>query len=125
TVDADWRITSWNPGAERLFGHRAKDVIGTGVDRLLTEDEVAEELPHRHRALAGETAESFETRRRSRGGELIDVSITMSALRDASGEVTGVSAIARDISERRRIESKLEHLASHDALTGLYNRRRF
>jgi PAS domain S-box-containing protein len=67
----------------------------------------------------------WETVRRRRDGELIDVSIALSPIRDANGMVRGVSVIARDVTERRRFESQLRYLAEHDALTGLANRRRF
>jgi diguanylate cyclase (GGDEF)-like protein/PAS domain S-box-containing protein len=125
TFDLGWQITSWNPAAEKLFGYEAAAVLGRSVDELLTDDEITEEIPHRLRALADQTADPLDTARHRRTGEMVDVSITMSAVHDAHDEVIGISAIARDISERRRTEGKLQYLASHDALTDLYNRPRF
>ena len=73
----------------------------------------------------GEAVEHFETRRRRRDGSLVDVSLALSAVRNPDGSLLAISAIARDITERKRFEDELQRLADHDPLTGLLNRRRF
>ena len=125
TLTRDGRITSWNPAAERLFGWTEAEALGKVSARLLPAvDAVAD-----HQVLASvfddAPIDQWETVRRRKDGATIPVSAVLSPVRDHSGEVTGVSVIARDVTERRRFEDQLRHLAEHDALTGLYNRRRF
>jgi PAS domain S-box-containing protein len=106
----DGTIVSWNDGATRIFGYTADEAIGKPVTILwppgLKDDEHAE---HRilDRLKAGGHIEHFETLRRCKDGRDIDVSITMSPVRDASGNVIGASKVARDISDRKRAEEAL------------------
>ncbi|MFL5870626.1 MAG: EAL domain-containing protein [Solirubrobacterales bacterium] len=118
-------ITSWNRGAAKLFGYTAKEAIGADVGMLIPPELRAEYDEIVERLIRGETVEPFETRRRKRDGSLVDVSLGMSPVGDADGEMVAISIIARDVTERKRFEAQLKRLADHDPLTGLFNRRRF
>ena len=100
-------ITSWNKGAERLFGYRAEEIIGQSVSRLIPEERLEEEMQILARLGRGERIDHYETVRRRKDGRLIHVSLTVSPIRDGSGRLIGVSKIARDITERREAEEKL------------------
>ena len=100
----DGVVTSWNVGAERLFGYRAEEMIGQPILRLLPEDRHEEEYAILERLRRGERVDPFETVRRAKDGRLLDMSITVSPLRDARGRIIGASKIARDITERKRAE---------------------
>jgi PAS domain S-box-containing protein len=101
----DGVITSWNKGAERLFGYTAEEAIGRKiVDLVIPEDRQEEETNILARLAHGENVDHFETVRRRKDGRLIDVSLTISPLRDANSRITGASKIARDIGERKRTE---------------------
>jgi PAS domain S-box-containing protein len=98
----DGIITSWNQGAERLFGYMAEEAIGKPVTMLIPEDRLDEEPGILRRIRNGERIDHYETVRRRRDGSMIDISITVSPVRDADGKVIGASKIARDISETKR-----------------------
>ncbi|MEF0943729.1 PAS domain S-box protein [Rhizobium sp. BR 362] len=95
-------ITSWNRGAERLFGFEAKEAIGLPITILIPDDRLHEETTIIGRIRAGERVDHYETVRRRKDGRLVDVSLTVSPIRDADGMIIGASKIARDISERKR-----------------------
>ncbi|MGO9107989.1 MAG: PAS domain S-box protein, partial [Thermoguttaceae bacterium] len=100
----DGVITTWNVGAERLFGYTAEEVVGKPVSILVPPDH-PDEMPQLLRRVGqGESVEHYETVRRRKDGELINVSLTLSPVRDASGRVVSASTIARDITERKRAE---------------------
>jgi PAS domain S-box-containing protein len=99
-------ITSWNKAAERLFGYSAAEAIGKSVTMLIPDDRQQEEVMILSRLREGHRVEHFETVRRAKNGRLIDISLTISPVRDESGKVIGASKIARDISERRRLEAQ-------------------
>ncbi|HEY9154413.1 MAG TPA: PAS domain S-box protein, partial [Opitutaceae bacterium] len=101
-------ITSWNRAAERLFGYTAHEAIGKPITMLMRAKEAAEEPNILARIARGEKIEHHETTRVRKNGELVQVSLTISAIRDASGKVTGASKIARDITEKKQIESDLD-----------------
>jgi PAS domain S-box-containing protein len=104
----DGTITSWNRGAERLFGYRSEEAIGKPIS-ILVPDELGGEMPMIREKLSGDrTVEHFETKRRTKDGRTIDVSLTISPIRDADGAVVGSSSIGRDVSERRRAEEERE-----------------
>src|SRR5829696_1285132 len=125
STDAHGRVTSWNPGAERLYGYSAQEMIGRPLDTLHPAG--LDDPPHRlwRRAQSGETVSGFETRRVTKDGDTVDVAITASPVRDSEGELVGISQIVRDMTERRRMEQTLLRYADEDGLTGLFNRRRF
>ncbi|HKP71584.1 MAG TPA: PAS domain S-box protein, partial [Pyrinomonadaceae bacterium] len=97
-------ITSWNKGAERIFGYEAAEVIGKPVTILIPEDHPDEEPSILRRLRAGERIEHYETVRVRKDGSLVDISLTVSPIRSPDGHVIGASKIARDITERKRAE---------------------
>lgn len=104
--DLNGLITSWNKGAERLFGYSAEEIIGKPVATLAAPD-VLNEMPGiLEKIRRGERVEQYESRRRTKAGEIIHVSLTVSPVRDNSGRIIGASKIARDITERKRIENE-------------------
>jgi PAS domain S-box-containing protein len=100
----DGTITSWNPGAERLFGYTAAEAIGRPMLMLFPDNRVPEEAQLLARIKAGERLTNFETVRRCKDGRFIHVSVTLSPILDAGGHVVGASKIARDITEHKRAE---------------------
>jgi PAS domain S-box-containing protein len=114
----DGTITSWNPGAERLYGFKADEACGRPVrDLIIPDTHAGEEKDIIERVLAGERVDNYETQRRHRDGHLIDVSVSASAIKDAAGNTAGLSVIQRDITERKRREREL--LANVEAYTWL------
>src|SRR2546423_5373543 len=96
-------VTSWNPAAEKLFGYSAAEAIGRSITELIIPaDRLHEERDILARIGRGEAVEHFETVRRTKGGQLVHVSVTSSPVRNAAGEVIGASKVARDITEQRR-----------------------
>jgi diguanylate cyclase (GGDEF)-like protein/PAS domain S-box-containing protein len=119
----DGVITSWNEAAERLFGYRADEVLGQGMNVLIGSGD-ADDTSLLLRSIArGEPVKNVETVRTRKDGERVSVSITVSPVYDADGVITGTSTIARDITDRNRMLGELHHAALHDALTGLPNRQ--
>jgi len=108
--DLNGIITSWNYGAEKVFGYSADEMVGTSIMRLIPADRQDEEMLILGKIKDGGSMEHFETRRQTKEGKCVDVSITASPIKDASGQVVGVSKIARDITERKRAESQLKLL---------------
>lgn len=106
TKDLDGTITSWNNAAERLFGYRAAEIVGKPIMLLLPDDRQDEEAPILARLRRGERVRHYETVRRRKDGSLIDISLSVSPLREASGRVIGASTIARDITERKQAEER-------------------
>ena len=95
-------ITSWNQGAQRLFGYSADEVIGKPVTILIPTDRLDEEPAILARLQAGERVDHFETIRRRKDGTLLDISLTVSPIRNTQGKIVGASKIARDVTERKR-----------------------
>lgn len=106
----DGIITTWNAAAERLFGYTADEAVGQSVTMLIPEDRPDEEPRILARLRRGERVDHFETIRRRKDGTLVDVSLTISPVKDASGTVVGASKIGRDISERKRAERAIQAL---------------
>lgn len=107
-------ITSWNAGATRLFGYPEAEAIGQPIFMLIPPELHAEEILILSRLRVGERIEHYETVRVNQRGERLDVSLTISPLRDSSGKVIGVAKIARDITERKRIEAEREQLLKRE-----------
>jgi PAS domain S-box-containing protein len=103
----DGTIRTWNDGARRLYGYEAHEVIGKPITILLPPDRVPEEDQILERIRRGERVEHFETQRLAKDGRVIDVSLTVSPIRDSSGRVIGASKIARDITERKAAREAL------------------
>ena len=95
-------ITSWNSGAQRIFGYSASEAIGQPITLLIPEDRQSEEREIFTRIRRGERIDHFETVRQRKNGSLIVVSLTVSPVKDASGKIVGASKIARDITEQKR-----------------------
>jgi PAS domain S-box-containing protein len=100
--DLDGLIMSWNHGAQRVFGYTADEVLGRPVTILIPPERHDEELAVVERIRRGERALRYETVRRRKDGAVIDISVTVSPVKDADGRIFGVSRVARDITERRR-----------------------
>ncbi|MCM3869741.1 MAG: PAS domain S-box protein [Pyrinomonadaceae bacterium] len=102
--DLDMLVTSWNAGAERMFGYSASEMVGQSISRLIPTQRRAEEERILSYIRQGENLEHFETQRVRKDGKLIDVSVTVSPIKDAEGKVVGASKVARDITERKQME---------------------
>ena len=104
--DLTGHITSWNAGAEKLFGYAAGEMVGTTVARLLPPDRLAEEEMMARRIGQGERVPNFDTVRLAKGGRPLDVSVTASPIRNAAGSLVGASKVVHDISVRLRAEEQ-------------------
>ena len=106
----DGIVTSWNRGAEAIFGYSADEMIGRPIALLFPPDRLGEEDLILGRIRRGERVDHFETVRRRKDGRDIDVALTISPVRDSAGRIVGVSKIARDISDKKRAEAMLREL---------------
>jgi PAS domain S-box-containing protein len=100
-------ITSWNKGAERLFGYAAEEAVGQNITLIIPPERRDEERTIIEQLTRGERVDHFETVRMRKDGSLLDVSLTISPMKDASGRVVGASKLGRDITERKRAEEAL------------------
>jgi diguanylate cyclase (GGDEF)-like protein/PAS domain S-box-containing protein len=125
SVSLDDVITSWNRGAENIFGYSAEEIIGSKIFKIVPSERFNERSNILQTLLRGEKIEHFETTRVRKDGLHIYVSITISPIRDVQGEISGYSVIARDVTERRKMEEIIKHQAHHDTLTDLPNRQLF
>jgi PAS domain S-box-containing protein len=103
----DGVITSWNKGAERLFGYAAEEAIGQNILMIVPPDRRDEERAIIEQLTRGERVDHFETVRVRKDGSLLDVALTISPMRDAAGRIVGASKLAQDITERKRAEQSL------------------
>ncbi|TPI74627.1 PAS domain S-box protein [Mesorhizobium sp. B2-8-9] len=108
--DLNTMIKSWNHGAERLFGYTAEEAIGRSVTMLIPDDRQDEEPRIIERIRRGERVESYETIRRRKDGSLVPVSLTISPVRNAAGQIIGASKIARDITGTKESEQRIRML---------------
>jgi two-component system, chemotaxis family, CheB/CheR fusion protein len=122
--DLNGIITSWNSAAERLFGYSAEEVIGKSITILMPSDRQREELEILEHIGRGERVGRYETIRRRKDGSLVDISLTVSPVRDVDGNIIGASKIARDISGRKRaaeqqqlLVHELEHRVKNSLAT--------
>jgi PAS domain S-box-containing protein len=110
----DGRIVSWNASAERLFGYRADEVVGRPITLLFPPERYDEEQVILERLHRGERIEHYETVRVTKDGRRLDVSLSISPIRDGAGQIVGASKIARDVTSRKRAE---ERLATQNSVT--------
>ncbi len=108
-------ITSWNRGAERLFGYTAQEAIGQSVTMLMPPERFDEEVGILERIRRGESIDHYETVRRRKDGTLLQISLTVSPLTDRNGRIVGASKIAHDISERKQAEAEREQLLASES----------
>jgi PAS domain S-box-containing protein len=108
--DLNGIITSWNHGAELVFGYPAEEAVGRSITILIPPERLSEEDMVLSKIRRGERVEHFETIRRRKDGQLINVSVTVSPIRDQKGTIVGASKIARNITDRVEIETRLAHL---------------
>ena len=101
-------IVSWNAGAERVFGYTAEEVIGLPITIVIPPDHIHEEPTILERIRSGQRIDHYQTVRKRKDGTLIDVSLTVSPMRNAGGQIVGASKIARDISEQKRVADALK-----------------
>jgi PAS domain S-box-containing protein len=104
--DLNGVITSWNRGAQLLFGYTAEEAVGQPVTLLIPADRYEEEPFILGRIRRGESVDHYETIRRTKDGRLLDISLTVSPIKDERGEIVGASKIARDISETKRAQER-------------------
>ena len=112
-------VTSWNAGAERIFGYSPAEMIGQPISLLASPDKLDEIPPILERVKQGQYVESFETQRVRKDGRKIDVSVSVSPIKDAAGKVIGASAIARDITEHKQMTEALRE--SKERISAIVN----
>src|ERR1700681_4137008 len=117
----DGVITSWNKSAERMFGYTREEAVGQHITLIIPEDRRDEEVKIVQKLRRGERVDHFETIRVRKDGTLIDLSLTISPVKDVAGRVVGASKVARDITERKQVEQALAERArlldlSNDAI---------
>jgi len=125
TKSHDGTITSWNRGAEQLYGYSAEEAIGQPIALIEPAHRAGEQQRILETLLSGESIDNFETEAMRKDGGVLAVSLTVSPVTNATGRIVSTAIIARDTTERVRYEERLRHMADHDQLTGLLNRRRF
>jgi PAS domain S-box-containing protein len=103
-------IRSWNRGAERIFGYSAAEAIGRHISLVIPEDRLAEEDAVMARIRAGEAVSHFETVRRAKDGRRLDISLSVSPVRDSTGRIVGASKVARDVTQARQAQLEAERM---------------
>ncbi|MGC3986886.1 MAG: diguanylate cyclase [Pseudorhodoferax sp.] len=117
------RITTWNRGAQQMFGYTEAEMQGQSAVRLAPPDRRSEDAALIARVQRGESLQDYETQRMRKDGTVIDVSMAVSPVLDARGRIAGISVIARDISRHKAMEAEIRAMAFNDPLTRLPNRR--
>lgn len=118
----DGHITSWNKAAENLFGYTSGEMIGQSISKIIPIDRKFEEVKILERLNRGEKVEHYDTKRLRKDDQLIDISLTISPIRNIAGSIIGISKIARDISEQKQEEQRKNdfmNIASHELKTPL------
>jgi PAS domain S-box-containing protein len=115
TKSLDSIITSWNPGAERIFGYTAEEAIGKSIRMLIPPELQGEEDVVLAKIKSGERVDHYETTRRRKDGTPISISLTVSPIRNRAGVIVGASKIARDVSERVRLETIAASVSQENA----------
>jgi PAS domain S-box-containing protein len=103
-------ITSWNRGAEKMFGYSAEEAIGQHITLIIPPERRFEENDVLARVRRGEKVDHFETVRKAKDGRRVDISLTVSPVKDAEGQIVGASKVARDITARRQADEELQRL---------------
>lgn len=122
--DLEGKIISWNPGAEKLYGYTESEVIGSSITRIIPADKIPEFEHIMEQVKRGEKISQLETKRITKKGNILDVAVTISPIKNAEGAIIGASAIGRDITTQKREEEEVLRLAaivesSEDAIIGL------
>src|SRR5262249_39848722 len=125
TTDLDGIVTSWNRAAEALYGYPAEAVLGRPAGLLAAPEREGDERRVLQRVALGGTTAGSEPGGLASDGRSLGVALPLAPFPGEDDAPGGVSVIARDISEQKRVERELRYHAEHDGLTGLYNRRRF
>jgi two-component system, cell cycle sensor histidine kinase and response regulator CckA len=114
-------ITSWNPGAERLYGYSEAEIVGRNAEVLFPAGRRADEMAILARIVGGERVEQYQTERLRKDGNTVIVSLSLSPIADADGTIIGVASVSRDVSDRQRAEAKFRGLleAAPDAIVGV------
>lgn len=126
--DLNSMVTSWNESAVRIFGYLPEEMIGQSILKIIPQDRLDEEPTILSQLRQGLRVDHFETLRRRKDGTLIDVSLTISPIKDSAGKVIGLSKIARDITEKKQAEKKKDEfigLVSHELKTPLTSLRSY
>jgi PAS domain S-box-containing protein len=110
----DGYITSWNRGAEIVFGYSRGEMTGKHISVLIPPDRLDEEPAILEKIRRGESVDHYETVRRRKDGKLIHISVTVSPIRDAGGKIIGASKVARDITERKRLETEITEISKRE-----------
>ena len=121
----DQVITSWNPGAERLYGYTAAEVTGRHIEMLIPQEDREREAAVVAAVARGERVDQYQTRRLRKDGTTVEVSLTMSPIADRTGTIIGVATVARDLTERQRADARFRGLmeAAPDAMVCVDARR--
>ena len=114
SVDPEGKITSWNPAAARIFGYSEEEMLGSDFDRLTPEERLKESGDFAHAVLKGKAIKDVETVRVGRGGVRVEVSLTLSPIRDRDGRIAGIACIVRDITEHRRLEKEVLEISDFE-----------
>jgi PAS domain S-box-containing protein len=119
--DVNGIITDWNKSAERIFGYSAEEIIGKSILTLIPQERQNEEAAILKKVRSGQSIDHYETVRRRKDGTLLNVSLTISPIRDTKGKITGISKIAQDVTRQKAAEQRLAEQArlldlTHDAI---------
>lgn len=120
SIDLDKIITSWNNSAERLFGYGPQEAIGQSIALIIPPDRLREEEDIIEKITRGEHIQHYETQRIDKKGRACSISLNVSPIRDARGQIIGASKILRDISDRKKLEALVR--AKTNELTGVFDR---
>ena len=110
----DGYITSWNQGAETIFGFKNSEAVGKHISLIIPPDRMSEEQTILSKIRSGESVEHYETVRRRKDGRTMDISVTISPIREAGGKIVGASKVARDITDRRRLENEILEISERE-----------
>ena len=110
----DGYVTSWNRGAEAIFGYTRAEMVGRHISILIPDDRQGEEPVILEKIRRGDSVDHYETVRRRKDGQLIDISVTVSPIRDTEGKIIGASKLAREITSRKQLERELLEISDRE-----------